>query len=102
MILYAFFILSALTLIVSAHDDGFAVRRYGVRLMMMITRLFPLHHPLADLPEAQRHIGETVFDSSLHPAQAALLQSLHQLRKPKRDRRSWSQRMTQWFNRGHH
>ncbi|TQI79312.1 hypothetical protein FHU10_0616 [Serratia fonticola] len=67
--------------------------------MMTIIRLYPLHHPLTKLSDKPRHIGETVFDSSLHPAQVALLQSLHQLCKPKGNRPSWSQRMAQWYKR---
>ncbi|CAI0849997.1 hypothetical protein V2T44_08625 [Serratia ficaria] len=39
--------------------------------MMLITRLYPLHHPADSPPEPPKHVGETVFDSSLHPAEAA-------------------------------
>ncbi|WP_248944768.1 hypothetical protein [Serratia silvae] len=69
-------------------------------MMKTITRLYPLHHPDGNPPDEQRHIGETVFDSSLHPAQVALLQALHRLCKPKIARSSWSQRMAQWFRGG--
>jgi hypothetical protein len=65
--------------------------------MMTITRLYPLHRPIDHQPDEQRHIGETVFDSSLHPAQVALLQMLYQLGKAKPERLSWSQRMAQWY-----
>lgn len=68
--------------------------------MKTITRLYPLHHPGGNPPDEQRHIGETVFDSSLHPAQVALLQALHRLCKPKEGGPSWSQRMAQWYKRG--
>jgi len=56
--------------------------------MQTITRLYPLHQPGGNPPDEQRHIGETVFDSSLHPAQVALLQALHRLCKPKEGRPS--------------
>lgn len=68
--------------------------------MQTITRLYPLHHSGGNRPDEQRHIGETVFDSSLHPAQVALLQALHRLCKPKEGHPSWSQRMAQWYKRG--
>ncbi|MGF6189981.1 hypothetical protein [Serratia sp. 2723] len=67
--------------------------------MQTITRLYPLHQRGNNLPDEQRHIGETVFDSSLHPAQVALLQALHRLCKPKRPGPSWNQRMAQWYKR---
>lgn len=65
--------------------------------MMTIMRLYPMHRPIDRPLEQQRHIGETVFDSSLHPAQVALLQMLHQLGKVKLERSSWCQRMVQWY-----
>ncbi|CAI1082333.1 TPA: hypothetical protein ACSTJE_003156 [Serratia fonticola] len=68
--------------------------------MKTITRLYPLHQPGGNPADEQRHIGETVFDSSLHPAQLALLQALHRLCKPKEGRPSWSQRMAQCYKRG--
>ncbi|WP_447878407.1 hypothetical protein [Serratia fonticola] len=67
--------------------------------MKAITRLYPLHQPGGHPADEQRHIGETVFDSSLHPAQVVLLQALHRLCKPKESRSSWSQRMAQWYKR---
>lgn len=65
--------------------------------MKTINRLYPLHYPCTRLPDEQRHIGETVFDSSLHPAQVALLQALHRPCKPKSEQPSWSQRMARWY-----
>lgn len=66
--------------------------------MITITRLYPLHRPIDALLEQQRHIGETVFDSSLHPAPVALLPMLHQSGKAKPAHPSWRQRMAQWYN----
>ncbi|MBP1131459.1 MULTISPECIES: hypothetical protein [Serratia] len=46
--------------------------------MMVITRLHSLHQPIDSLAYPPRHVGETVFDSSLHPADVAQLIALHQ------------------------
>lgn len=47
--------------------------------MMLITRLHFLHLPADSQACQPRHVGETVFDSSLHPADVAQLIALHQL-----------------------
>ncbi|MGK8662993.1 hypothetical protein [Serratia marcescens] len=47
--------------------------------MRAITRLYPLHHQPGEQPAQPKHVGETVFDSSLHPADGAQLTALHQL-----------------------
>lgn len=47
--------------------------------MMIITRLHPLHHQIENPVYPPKHVGETVFDSSLHPADVAQLIALHQL-----------------------
>lgn len=47
--------------------------------MRAITRLYPLHHQPDQQPAQPKHVGETVFDSSLHPADSAQLIALHQL-----------------------
>ncbi|CAB1211501.1 Uncharacterised protein [Serratia liquefaciens] len=47
--------------------------------MMLITRLHFLHLPVDSQARQPRHVGETVFDSSLHPADVAQLIALHQL-----------------------
>ncbi|HCD1616336.1 TPA: hypothetical protein NBH86_004143 [Serratia marcescens] len=47
--------------------------------MRAITRLYPLHHQPGEQPAQPKHVGETVFDSSLHPADSAQLIALHQL-----------------------
>ncbi|CAI1674011.1 Uncharacterised protein [Serratia marcescens] len=39
--------------------------------MRAITRLYPLHHQPDEQPTEPKHVGETVFDSSLHPADSA-------------------------------
>lgn len=49
--------------------------------MRAITRLYPLHHQPDEQPAEPKHVGETVFDSSLHPADSAQLTALHQLGK---------------------
>ncbi len=49
--------------------------------MRVITRLYPLHHQPGEQPALPKHVGETVFDSSLHPADGAQLTALHQLGK---------------------
>ena len=41
--------------------------------MRAITRLYPLHHQPDEQPTEPKHVGETVFDSSLHPADSAQL-----------------------------
>ncbi|HIE1062794.1 TPA: hypothetical protein ACXJQO_004327 [Serratia marcescens] len=47
--------------------------------MRAITRLYPLHHQPDRQPAQPKHVGETVFDSSLHPADSEQLTALHQL-----------------------
>ncbi|WP_195934031.1 hypothetical protein [Serratia sp. YC16] len=47
--------------------------------MRAITRLYPLHHQPDQQPAELKHVGETVFDSSLHLAESAQLIALHQL-----------------------
>ena len=47
--------------------------------MRAITRLYPLHHQPDQHPAQPKHVGETVFDSSLHPADSEQLTALHQL-----------------------
>ncbi|CAI0739255.1 hypothetical protein [Serratia grimesii] len=47
--------------------------------MMIITRLHPLHHQIDNPADLPKHVGETVFDSSMHPADVAQLIALHQL-----------------------
>ncbi|EKF65758.1 hypothetical protein [Serratia plymuthica] len=69
MILYAFFTGCC----VSWH---YSYCGTGVNIMMVIARLHSLHHPIDSQP---KHVGETVFDSSLHPADVAQLIALHQL-----------------------
>ncbi|AGE16942.1 MULTISPECIES: hypothetical protein [Serratia] len=49
--------------------------------MRAITRLYPLHHQPGEQPAQPKHVGETVFDSSLHPADSEQLTALHQLGK---------------------
>lgn len=69
MILYAFFTGCC----VSWHYSYCATR---VKIMMVIARLRSLRRPIASQP---KHVGETVFDSSLHPADVAQLIALHKL-----------------------
>ncbi|PHY72900.1 hypothetical protein CS366_12705 [Serratia marcescens] len=40
-----------------------------------------MHHQLGEQPAEPKRIGETVFDSSLHPADSAQLTALHRLGK---------------------
>ncbi|HIE5439192.1 hypothetical protein [Serratia marcescens] len=47
--------------------------------MRAITRLYPLHHQPDQQPAQPKHVGETVFDSSLHPADSEQLTALHLL-----------------------
>ena len=47
--------------------------------MMIITRLHPWHQQIAHPIDPPKHVGETVFDSSMHPADVAQLMALHQL-----------------------
>ncbi|MET3056787.1 hypothetical protein CUB91_007535 [Serratia marcescens] len=49
--------------------------------MRAITRLYPLHHQPGEQPAQPKHVGETVFDSSLHPADSEQLTARHQLGK---------------------
>lgn len=49
--------------------------------MRAITRLYPLHHQPGEQPAQPKHVGEAVFDSSLHPADSEQLTALHQLGK---------------------
>jgi hypothetical protein len=39
--------------------------------MMIITRLHPWHQQIASPINPPKHVGETVFDSSMHPADVA-------------------------------
>ncbi|CAI0925671.1 hypothetical protein [Serratia entomophila] len=66
--------------------------------MMVIIRLYPLHHQANSLPEPPKHVGETVFDSSLHPAEVAQLIALHQLGR-REARPSWRLRLSAWYRR---
>nr|WP_315292095.1 hypothetical protein [Serratia proteamaculans] len=47
--------------------------------MMIITRLHPWHQQLEHSVYPPKLVGETVFDSSMHPADVAQLIALHQL-----------------------
>ncbi|MGQ8773108.1 hypothetical protein ACUTQ5_01375 [Serratia sp. NA_112.1] len=60
--------------------------------MMIITRLHPRHHPIDNPTYPPKHVGETVFDSSLHPADVAQLVALHQLSAHKA-RPAWRARL---------
>ncbi|CAI0972825.1 Uncharacterised protein [Serratia quinivorans] len=46
--------------------------------MMIITRLHPWHQQIASPINPPKHVGETVFDSSMHPADVVQLMALHQ------------------------
>ncbi|QGH64260.1 hypothetical protein GHV41_04845 [Serratia proteamaculans] len=58
---------------------------------MIITRLHPWHQQIARPISSPKHVGETVFDSSMHPADMAQLMALHQLavHKTQPSWRSW-------------
>ncbi|CAI1578375.1 Uncharacterised protein [Serratia quinivorans] len=51
--------------------------------MMIITRLHPWHQQIASPINPPKHVGETVFDSSMHPADVAQLMVFHQLAEHK-------------------
>lgn len=57
--------------------------------MMVIARLHASHRPIDSQP---KHVGETVFDSSLHPADVVQLIALHKLAVHKAQP-SWTTRL---------